>query len=460
MSVYTPKNKFKEYPMKKFFAFVLLLLALTAFSACQEGECEHYKTTEKITEPTCTEEGYTLRKCKECGYEYKFRFVEPLGHELDDKLTEATCTKEGYITYTCSRCDYEYVSNFSKPKGHQLTSAITASTCTEGGYTTYTCGCGYTYKTKFTVPNGHHLVSKVTAPKCADEGYTTYSCACGYSFVGDYVEPTGHNFKKAVTRPSIATTGHTEFTCKTCDFSYKTDYVWYSEIFSGAEGDGDGALAYGIDLSYWNKNVDFDELKDAGIDFVILRAGSVNQQPDYNFEKYYKAAREAGLDVGCYFYSYAETVAEAREEAEILLELIDGKKFEYPVYFDMEDDVQTDLSTERRMKMCYAFCEILIENGYFPGVYANLKWLNNYFDSEELCTYFDVWYARYPLDASDGSDPIYFEDWDYELPEAEYYGMWQFTQSGRIDGASGNVDLNIAYKDYPAIMKKYGYNGY
>ena len=446
--------------MKKLLAFVLLLLALFAFAACGNGECEHYKTTEKITEPDCTGEGYTLRTCKDCGYKYKFNFVEPLGHDLKETLTAPTCTKQGYVTYACNNCDYTYDTDFTEPTGHMLTSSITASTCTEGGYTTYTCGCGYTYKTKFTVPNGHHLASKVTKPTCTKEGYTTYSCACGYSFAGDVTEPTGHDFDKKVVRPSIATTGHTKYTCDTCDFSYKTDYVWYSEIFSGAAGDGEGILAYGIDLSYWNDGVDFKELKDSGIDFVILRAGSINQQPDYNFESYYKKARAAGLDIGCYFYSYAETVAEAKEEAEILLELIDGKTFEYPVYFDMEDYSQTSLSTERRMKMCYAFCEILIENGYFPGVYANLKWLNNYFDSEELCTYFDVWYARYPLDSADGSEPIYFDDWDYELPEAQYYGMWQFTQSGRIDGVSGNVDLNIAYKDYPAIMKEYGYNGY
>jgi GH25 family lysozyme M1 (1,4-beta-N-acetylmuramidase) len=248
--------------------------------------------------------------------------------------------------------------------------------------------------------------------------------------------------------------------CGDCAFSYESDYVWYSEIFSGAEGDGEGALAYGIDLSFWNENVDFERLKKEGLDFVIIRAGSINQVPDYQFESHYKKAKEAGLDVGCYFYSYAETVAEVEEEVEILLEIIKGKKFEYPIYFDMEEQFQTELSTERRMEMCYAFCELMIENGYFPGVYANLKWLTNYFNSEELCTYFDVWYARYPIDADNGSKPIYFEDWDYELPEAASYGIWQFTQSGRIDGVSGNVDLNVAYKDYPALIKKYGYNGY
>ena len=112
------------------------------------------------------------------------------------------------------------------------------------------------------------------------------------------------------------------------------------------------------------------------------------------------------------------------------------------------------------MDMCYAFCELMIENGYFPGVYANSRWLKNFFDTEELSTFFDIWFARYPLDSVDGSAKIYLEDWNYELDEATLYGMWQFTESGRVSGANGNVDLNIAYKDYPSIIKEHGYNGY
>lgn len=447
--------------MRKIFALVLLLSAFALFASCAEdGECQHYDTTEEVTPPTCSGEGYTTRTCDDCDYEYNFNYKEPLGHSLTQIETAPTCTAQGFTTYLCSECGYTYDSDFKEPTGHSFISSITESTCTESGYTTYTCGCGYYYKTKFTVPNGHHLVTKTTAPTCTEEGYTTYSCECGYSYLSDMTEPTGHSFRSIVVRPSIAATGYTAYTCKVCDFSYDSDYVWYSNIFSGAEGDGDGALAYGIDVSYWNTDVDFKQLKKEGIDFVIIRAGSVKQNPDRMFESHYKNAKAAGLDVGCYFYTYAETVSEVEEEVDILLELLEGKKFEYPIYFDMEENFQTHLSTERRMEMCHTFCSLLIESGYFPGVYSNLKWLTNYFDSEELCAYFDVWYARYPLDSSNATKPIYFEDWEYELPEAPSYGIWQFTQSGRIDGVEGNVDLNIAYKDYPSLIKKYGFNGY
>ena len=446
--------------MKKILVLLIALVALVAFAACDQSECEHYDTKEQVFAPDCTNEGYTLRTCKRCGYKYKFNFIEPTGHRLSEVTTSPTCTEQGFVTYDCMMCDYEYISDYKEPSGHTYTSSIVESTCTEVGYTVYTCGCGYSYKTKFTVPNGHKLTSSTTKPDCVNEGYTTYSCSCGYSYKGDIVEPTGHSFTKKITRPSIATTGRTTYTCDECDFSYDSDYVWYSEIFSGAKGDGEGILAYGIDISYWNEDVDFKKLKRAGIDFVIIRAGSVRQQPDYEFEAHYKGAKEAGLDVGCYFYSYAETVSEVEEEVEILLDIIEGKKFEYPVYFDMEEKFQESLSTERRMDMCYAFCELMIENGYFPGVYANNRWLNNYFNKEELCTYFDVWFARYPQDSVDGDTAIYLEDWDFELAEASDYGLWQFTESGRVSGVDGNVDLNIAYKDYPTLIKEYGYNGY
>lgn len=444
--------------MKKVLVLLLSLLALALFVSCDQSECEHYDTKEQIFEPDCTNEGYTLRTCKRCGYKYKFNFVKPSGHSLSETVTSPTCTEQGYVTYDCMRCDYVYTSDYTQPNGHTYTSSIVESTCTEVGYTLYTCGCTYSYKTKFTVPNGHKLSAVATAPTCSDEGYTTYSCHCGYSYKGDIVEPTGHSFTKKITRPSIATTGHTDYTCADCGFSYESDYVWYSELFAGS--DGDEILAYGIDISYWNEDVDFEKLKRAGVDFVIIRAGSLRQQPDYEFEAHYAGAKAAGLDVGCYFYSYAESVAEVEEEVEILLDIIEGKKFEYPIYFDMEEKFQESLSTKRRMDMCYTFCELMIENGYFPGVYANNRWLKNFFDTEELCTYFDVWFARYPQDSVDGSAKIYLEDWDYELEEATSYGMWQFTESGRVNGVDGNVDLNIAYKDYPSIIKEYGYNGY
>lgn len=446
--------------MKKIIILLMTLVAMLMLFSCDTEECKHVNTTERTVEPSCSDEGYTLRTCKQCGYQYKFNFVRPLEHALSKSVSAPTCTEQGYTTYDCTRCDYTFSSDYTQPTGHSYTSSIVASTCTDEGYTSYTCGCGYSFKTKFTVPNGHNLTSTTTKPTCTDEGYTVFSCACGYSFTGEITEPNGHSFSESVVRPSIGTTGHTEYKCNKCGFSYDGNYVWYSEIFSGAEGDGNGVLAYGLDISYWNEDVDFETLKRSGIDFVIIRVGSVRQQPDRQFENHYNGAKAAGLDVGCYFYSYAETVAEVEDEVDILLKLIEGKTFEYPVYFDMEEKSQEALSTQLRMDMCYAFCDLMIQNGYFPGVYANTRWLKNFYNKEELCTYFDVWFARYPQDSVDGSAVIYLNDWNYELEEALSYGLWQFTESGRVDGIEGNVDLNIAYKDYPSIIKKYGYNGY
>lgn len=438
--------------MKKFLLIPLLLLSLLFLASCDIDECKHLKTTEKITAPTCTGEGYTTRTCRTCGYKYNFNYIAPLGHTIKTSTVAPDCTEEGYTSYKCEDCDYEFNSDFVEPTGHKFTSSITESTCTEGGYTTYTCACGYYYKTKFTVPNGHHLTGSITKPTCTAEGYTTYSCICGYSFKADVKEPTGHDFKKAITRPTIATTGATTYTCRVCDFKYSTDYVWYSEIFSGAEGDGEGVLAYGIDISYYNKDVDFEALKADGIDFVIIRAGSIYQNPDNMFESHYKKAKAAGLDVGAYFYTYADSVNDIKNEVEILLDILDGKQFEYPIYFDMEEEFHKDLPVSLKMDMCRTFCELLIENGYFPGIYSGLNFLKDNYFEEETLTYYDIWVARYP-----------YVDYNYDYTVYDYsdtYGMWQYTDRGSIDGIKGNVDLNVAYKDYPAIIKKYGYNGY
>lgn len=111
------------------------------------------------------------------------------------------------------------------------------------------------------------------------------------------------------------------------------------------------------------------------------------------------------------------------------------------------------------MEMSLAFCQDMTDNGYFPAVYTNHNWLINHWHTEKLTTLYDIWYARYPLD-NDGVSHFTFEDWDYVPSYAGEYGMWQFTEHGRIDGIKGDVDMNMCYKDYPSHIKKYGYNGF
>ncbi len=475
---------------KKLFAVMLLCLLAAIAVSCGKpnppDECKHKHLTETQYDPDCSLEGYVQHVCLDCGHTYQSDFTEPSGHKLLTTVTEPTCTEEGYTTYACSVCDYSYNAGYIEPTGHILTSKITPQTCIKEGYTTYSCPCGYSYRTSLVVPNGHNLtkttvaptctqdgydlyecnicdyeyktdftamshafIEKVVAPTCVNEGYTLFECDdCDYSYKTAYIAPTGHSFTEKTIAPTFNTTGYTVYTCK-CGFSYIGDYVWYSNIFSGVSGNEDDVFSYGVDLSYHNKTVDFEALADDGVDFVILRVG-YDEIKDSKFDEYYTAARRAGLDIGAYVYTYATNVDDLVTHTTAILKFLEGKTFEYPIYLDIEDNDQKDLSIETLMEMCSEYCELLVHEGYYPGIYSYRNFINYYMDAEQLAARFEVWAAHYP-----NSMTLYGED--YYIDE---YNMWQYTETGRIDGVNGNADLNICYKDYPSIIKKYGYNGY
>ena len=201
----------------------------------------------------------------------------------------------------------------------------------------------------------------------------------------------------------------------------------------------------GIDVSKWQGKIDWKKVKDAGAQFAILRAGygRAISQIDPFFYANYEACKAIGLPVGAYWYSYATDTDDARREAATCLEAIKGKSFEYPVWFDQEYEPGIKaLTDQQRTDIVKAFCDTLEDAGYYTGIYCSRDWLQNYLIPSQLKAY-DVWVAAYG--ATPGSVP---------LP----YGMWQYSSKGKMPGISGNVDLNVAYKDYPAIIKKAGLN--
>jgi GH25 family lysozyme M1 (1,4-beta-N-acetylmuramidase) len=201
-----------------------------------------------------------------------------------------------------------------------------------------------------------------------------------------------------------------------------------------------------IDVSKHNGQIDWTKAKAAGVDAVILRAGygRVLSQRDPRFEENYKCAKENGIDVGVYWYSYATTPADAVKEAEICLKVIKNKTFEYPIYFDIEEVRHLKLSMAVCGEIVTAFCECLEKNGYFAGVYSFDSFFSTNLD-ESITKRFAAWVANVSAEK-----PQYCKD----------YGMWQFSWKGKIDGIKGDVDMNKAYKDYPAIIKKAKLNGY
>lgn len=185
-----------------------------------------------------------------------------------------------------------------------------------------------------------------------------------------------------------------------------------------------------IDVSYCQSGVDYSKVKSSGIGAVLIRAGYGREtyQKDSQFETHYRNAKANGLLVGAYWYSYANSVEDAKREAKACLACINGKKFDYPIYYDMEESWQAQLGKTLCTAMAKAFCEAIVAAGYKAGVYANLNWFNNYLDYESLKKSYSIWLAQWASSYSKDCD------------------IWQYSDCGKISGISGNVDLDLVIK--------------
>lgn len=421
----------------------------------------HNITKLSTVAPTCVAQGYSIYKCSKCDHEYRSDYTQPLGHNPSKTSTvDPTCLAQGYSTYKCSRCDHEYISDYTQPLGHSISKSSTVNaTCVAQGYSTYKCAnCNHQYVSDYTEPKGHTLTSRVVSPTCTEEGYTTYSCsACSYTYNSNVVAPDGHTYSKTYVRPNIEQTGYTIYECIVCGSKHEADFVFYSDIFTGSAGTGEGSLAFGGDISHHSYDVDFEALRESGVDFVILRVG-YNTTLDTKFEEYYAAAREAGLDIGVYFFTLAENKEEAKADADRVAAWLDGKTFEYPIFYDVEDDphysgyAPSTFSETQIMEIAHTFMTTMVDHGYYPGLYTNNNFLYNVFNNEKTLRLYDVWYARYTTPTD-----------DLIAEYSEKYSMWQY--DGNVEGfsngaISGMCDVNFAFKDYPTIIKQFGFNGY
>lgn len=200
----------------------------------------------------------------------------------------------------------------------------------------------------------------------------------------------------------------------------------------------------GIDVSKHNGAVDFKKVAAAGYKFVIIRAGygKTAAQKDPRFEANYKAAKDAGLYVGAYWYSYATTAAEAEQEAAACMEVIKGKSFEMPIYFDIEEKRQFNKGKDLCSDLVRVFCNAMERGGYWAGFYTFRAALQSYFTAAVRDRY-ALWVA----------------EWGRKLNYSGNYGMWQNSDSGRVAGISGAVDTDLCYIDYPALIRANGLNG-
>lgn len=193
----------------------------------------------------------------------------------------------------------------------------------------------------------------------------------------------------------------------------------------------------GIDVSKWNREIDWDKVKAAGVDFVIIRAGYRGSSTgslvvDPYFEANIKGASMAGVKVGVYFFTQAVNEVEAVEEASMVLELTREYSLDYPIFIDTEgaggNGRADNLTVEERTLVCDAFCRTVENAGGEAGVYASRNWYYNRVEVSRLERFY-IWLAEYR------SIPLY----------DGYYHMWQYTSKGSIDGIEGNVDMNVSY---------------
>lgn len=204
---------------------------------------------------------------------------------------------------------------------------------------------------------------------------------------------------------------------------------------------------YGIDVSRFQGNIDWQEVKREGIQFAMLRAGFGAGNIDVQFRKNAEGCTRWGIPFGVYWFSYAYTSQMARKEAELCLETIEDFSVEYPVCIDFEEDsvryavsrgvqVTRDLATD----IVDAFCKRTEQLGYYAMYYSNLDFLDRMF-APWLRDKYALWLARYG-----------------EMPDIGRVAMWQYSESGKISGVQGDVDLNRTWEDLGALIRDKGLN--
>ncbi|MBR4868933.1 MAG: hypothetical protein IKU10_07235 [Clostridia bacterium] len=210
---------------------------------------------------------------------------------------------------------------------------------------------------------------------------------------------------------------------------------------------------WGIDVSQWQGSINWNQVKAAGVDFVILRGWCYGK--DSNFESYYAGAKAAGIPVGVYVYTYGLNESAIVGEINSLINnCLKGKQFEFPIYVDMECtsyqgnsgwvngyDINSKATNANLMD---AACRTLENAGYYAGMYTYTSFIQSYLDVSWLKDKYTMWIADYRATCG------------YNGP----YDMWQYSSTGRVNGISGDVDMNYCYFNFEPIVKSKGFNGY
>ena len=336
-------------------------------------------------------------RCK-CGKEHDFEVNPKLVENLEKLFEALDCSK--IIVTSGYRC-VQHDKNVGGSGTGQHTLGNAADICCYG-------------------QDGQPISSKVVCCKAQDIGFTGIAnITAAYIYTHVDVRPNGKWYGDEVHGNNTVTDN-------------------FYNYFGGED-------MKGIDVSVHNGNIDWNRVKADGIEFAILRAGygKLASQKDKQFENNYNGAKGVGIPVGVYWFSYAKTVEEARQEAEVCVSILAGKQFEFPVFFDQEDKETLATGKANCSAMVRAFCEVLEKNGYWVGLYTSRSMLSTHIE-DDIKTRYALWVA----------------EWGPKLNYNGSVGIWQYSETGKVDGISGNVDLDMAYIDYATKVKAKGLNGF
>ncbi len=205
----------------------------------------------------------------------------------------------------------------------------------------------------------------------------------------------------------------------------------------------EGALAKGITISkYQNRAgaIDWERVKGDGVSFAMVRLGYLGDLDPY-FDENMRNARAHGINTGIFFYTQAMDTATAVAEAEFVLDIIKDYPVSYPVAYDVESQYLLDMGKSRQeiTDQVNAFCQVIAAAGYRPIVYGNNEWLTRNMDTSQIP--YDIWYSRYETSVN-------------EYPNRT---LWQYTDSGLVDGIVGEVCIDIAFTDYSQLIPSAGW---
>lgn len=201
----------------------------------------------------------------------------------------------------------------------------------------------------------------------------------------------------------------------------------------------------GIDVSAYQGKIDWGTVADYGMGFAILRIAEKGNKTDSTFMQNYKGCTQHGIPVGVYKYSYAKSTAQAEQEAESVLKVLDKRHLDFPVFYDLEWSDQRKLGSAAVEKIALAFLNKIQAAGYKVGIYCNVDWYQNVLTA--ALKKYDCWIARYP--ANDNGT----------LQERLRPGVgvgWQYSSKATIPGIAGKVDRNVFYKDYKTVEEGTG----